>query len=197
MRVPDDVVLFNEADGEKLKELLAQGKKVFAFGNLPFQKNGTSIRIALAGRNEGDLATVINNHAAIEGFAHEGFCSWQFTDMLEGGSSVIFGDDIPFEPIIEVVSTHKYVFKQAALFEFCALGGKLMVCGLNIREEDPAAKWLMANLVSYMGSDKFDPKHTITEEQLDGLMYADVTKTAKNTNLAYNANDKATLRKKK
>lgn len=195
--VPADVVLYNGTDGEELKNLLREGKKVLAIGDVPFQKNKTSIRIALAGRNEGDLATVINSHAAIEGLAHEGFCSWQFTDMLEGGSSVIFEDGVPFDPIIEVVSTHKYAIRQASLFEFNALGGKLMVCSLNLSVDEPASRWLLANLIAYVGSDKFDPKNTIDEEQLNILMYKDVVKAAKNTNLAFNANDKAANARKK
>ena len=195
--VPSDVVLYNGTDGEELKNLLREGKKVLAIGDVPFQKNKTSIRIALAGRNEGDLATVINDHAAIEGLAHEGFCSWQFTDMLEGGSSVIFEDGVPFDPIIEVVSTHKYAIRQAALFEFNALGGKLMVCSLNLGVDEPASKWLMAKLISYVGSDEFSPKNTIDEDQLNILMYKDVVKAAKNTNLAFNANDKAANARKK
>ena len=155
------------------------------------------MRIALAGRNEGDLATVINEHASIDGFAHEGFCSWQFTDMLEGGSSVIFGDGVPFDPIIEVVSTHKYAVRQAALFEFSALGGKLMVCSLNLDADEPAAKCLLAKLIAYVASDAFDPINTVNEDQLNILMYKDIVKAAKNTNLAFNANDKAANARKK
>ena len=108
---------------------LKDGKDVLIPGSKPFASLPTSFRISLAGRCSGNLATVINDHPALCDIPHQGFCSWQFASMLDGGEAVCFeSDDVPFNPIIEVVSTHKYVIKKAALFEFSAFNGRCVVC---------------------------------------------------------------------
>lgn len=181
---------------EELLELLREGKDVLLLGAEPFVSLPTSFRIALAGRTSGNLATVIADHPALEALPHEGFCGWQFAQMLEGGHAVCFESDaVPFHPIIEVVSTHKYVIRQAALFEFRALGGRLLVCSLNLSDNDPAAQWLKGQLIAYAQSDAFDPQDYIDEQQLLALIKTNVKKAAANTNLAFNPNDKTATRK--
>jgi hypothetical protein len=128
---------------------------------------------------------------------HEGFCGWQFRRLLEGGSAVCFENQaIPFDPIIEVASSHKYAIRQSILFEFNALNGRLLVCGFRFVDSDPAAQWLKAQLIRYTQSEAFDPVHTLDEAQLDALIHGTVTKAAENANRAFNPNDKAARRKK-
>ena len=158
----------------------------------------TTYRIALAGRTSGNLATVVADHPVLSGLPHEGFCGWQFGELLEGGRAVCFeSDTVPFDPIIEVVSTHKYVIRQAAMFEFGVGNGRLLVCSLNFKGSDSAAQWLYNSLISYMQSQAFHPKHTIDVQKLRALASGKVKKTAANTNLAFNANDKTAVRGKK
>ena len=85
----------------------------------------------------------------------------------------------------------------AALFEFKVLNGRLLVCSLNLNETDPGAMWLKARLTEYMRSEEFNPKDTIDEKGLIALSNSNVVKTAGNTNLAFNPNDKTAMRKKR
>ena len=190
----ENIVLSNGMDIEELVELLSDGKNVLLLGSTPFESLPTEFRIALAGRTAGNLATVVNDHPVLENMPHEGFCSWQFCDLMQGGSAVCFGtDDVPFNPIIEVVSTHKYVIRQAAMFEFSALNGKLFVCSFDFKDSDPASKWLLSQIVSYVKSDEFKPRDYLDENGLRLLASRKVKKAEENKNFAFNANDKTAV----
>ena len=178
--------------------MLEQGKNVVLFGAEPFAALSTSFRIALAGRSSGNLATVIADHTVLDGFPNDGFCSWQFANMLDGGSAVCFeSEKVKFDPIIEVASTHKYVIRQAAMFELKAINGKLIVCGLNMSENDPGAMLLKEKIIEYAAGEKFNPGNYADKDALCELIHADVKKSSKNANLAFNANDKTAVRKNK
>ena len=97
----------------------------------------------------------------------------------------------------KIVSTHKYVVKQATLFELSVAGGRLFVCAFNMKGSDPAAAWLKNEIIKYMQCDKFEPKDEISLETLREFANTRVIKTAANTNLAFNPNDKTAVRKKK
>lgn len=182
----------------ELCRVLEEGKNVLLLGAEPFTSLPTSFQIALAGRTSGNLATVINDHSCIQAMPHDGFCGWQFRRLMEGGSAVCFETEgVPFDPIIEVVSTHKFAIRQSALFEFNALNGKLLVCTFRFSDSDPASVWLKDHLIAYANSNAFDPVNTIDKQQLYALAGSKVTKTAGNTNFAFNANDKTATRRKK
>jgi hypothetical protein len=198
---PADTENLVVSDGMTIQELceaLEMGKNVLLLGSKPFASLPTTFQMALAGRTSGNLATVINDHPALEKLPHEGFCGWQFRRLLEGGSAVCFEtDEVPFDPIIEVVSTHKFAIRQSALFEFRALNGKLLVCSFNFSDSDPAACWLKDRLIQYAQSDSFDPVNRLSEKQLYALAGSKVVHAAGNTNFAFNANDKTANRRKK
>ena len=192
-----DLVVSNRMSEDELVRHLEEGRDVIIFGAEPFQSNYLTYKIALAGRTSGNLATVINNHPILEGLPHEGFCSWQFEGLMEDARAVILeSDSVPFDPIIEVVSSHKNVIRQAALFEYAALNGRLIVCSFHFRESDVASRWLKKQIVNYALSDKFAPKQKIDREGLSSLIHGKVVKGAENTNFAFNPNDKTAQRKK-
>lgn len=192
-----DLVISENMSAGELSEALKAGKRVLLTSNVPFVTNSTSFRISLAGRTSGNIATVINDHPVTRDIPHEDFCSWQFCKLLERGKAVIFTDDsIPYEPIVEVMSTHKFVLKQSPLFEFNAFSGKALVCTFNFREDDAGARWLKARLVEYANSDEFEPSLTLDEKQLHSLTHGQIIKVAQNENLAFNPNDKTAMRKK-
>lgn len=181
----------------ELIDLLKDGKDVLLFGAEPFVSLPTTFRIALAGRTSGNLATVVRDHRALGAMPHEGFCGWQFGELLEGGKAVCFETDaVPFDPIIEVVSTHKYAVRQAALFEFRVMNGRLLVCSFNVKDTDPAGRWLRSQLISYAKSGAFEPKDSLHEAGLTALATGKVRRAEANTNFAFNANDKTAVRRK-
>ncbi len=192
------IYMTNSSSLSEIKEALRMGKNIVMLGRTPFIANTTLFQITLAGRTSGNLATVISDHPVLRELPNEGFCSWQFRQLLENGSSVCFADNsMPFEPIVEVVATHKCFVKQASMFEFRALGGKMFICSFNFNDEDPGAQWLRSRIIDYVNGDEFDPSVEYTEAQLDSFVYGDVTRAAANTNFAINPNDKTSAVKKK
>ena len=195
---PGDILVTSGMTEDELIAALKAGCDVLLLGASPFKVKGLARKPALPGRSSGNLGSVVYDHPAINFMPNEGFCAWQFDELFRGGNTVCFWDkDVPFNPIVEIVSTHKYVIRQAAMFEFCVGKGRLLVCSLSFKDHDPAAKWLRNSLISYMRGDAFCPKHAINVKQLRALADGKVKKTAANTNLAFNANDKTAVRGKK
>ncbi len=197
--LPETVLCLSDtSEPDKITEALQEGKTVVLLGDTPFVSNPTSFQISLAGRTSGHLATVVREHPVFAGFPHEGFCGWQFRQLLEEGSAVCFGDNaMPFDPVLEVVPTHKCFVKQAAMFECRAMGGKLFVCSLNFREEDPVAQWLKNSILHYVCSDGFAPAAEYTPAQFDSLCDAQILRAEANTNFALNPNDRTSDCKRK
>ncbi|MBQ4527304.1 MAG: hypothetical protein II998_04450 [Clostridia bacterium] len=193
-----NVKIVNECKSDELKNILKNGEAVVLFGSKPFDSIETGFKIALAGRTAGNLATVIADHPLMKNMPHEGFCGWQFAPMLEGGSAVCFESDcVAFNPIIEVVSTHKNVIRQSALFEFEAMGGKLLVCSLNLDSDDPGAMWFKNEILNYVQSEAFSPSDYLGEDEFEIFVNTVRKKGEKNKNFALNANDKTAMRRKK
>ncbi len=188
----DNIICTTELDNELLTKL-ENGADVLLLGSGPFASNPLSFRISLAGRTAGNLATVIENHPLTEAFEHEGFCGWQFSDLMDDASCIYYKPEttVPFDPIIEVVSSYKWIRKQAAVAELRVGKGRLLISTFNLSSNGIAAKWWKHNLISYMNGKSFSPRTSVTADQLRTL-YADGTSAAgsENDNRAGNANDR-------
>lgn len=149
---------------------LLRGDRVVLLGHKPLPARGTSFQMAIAGRPEGNLATVIEDHPLMRRFPHDGFCSWQFAPMLNGGAAVQF-NAMPelFDPIVEVVNTYKRIRKQAGVFEWRVGKGRLLVCSLKLPRSDPGAEYLRACLRDYAASDAFRPGTRVSAERFARL----------------------------
>jgi len=192
----ENLLVVDSIGRAELVDALKQGKDVLLLGVEPFASKETEFRIALAGRTGGNLATVIYDHPLTDIIPHEGFCGWQFHALLDEGKAVTFETrQVPFHPIIEVASSYKNVIRQAALFEFRALNGRLLVCSLNFKTNDAMAQWFKKELIAYAKSEHFCPKDQINEEELICLMDSEDIHTEKNNNFAMNINDKAAIRR--
>ena len=180
---------------EELVSALKAGQDVLLLGGEPFNTRPTYFRMALAGRANGNFATVVADHPLINKIPHEGFCSWQFAPMIDNGSSVVFASrDIPFDPMVEIVWSHKNAVRQAAVFEYRVMSGRLLVCTLDLSKDEPASHYLRAAIVSYMQGREFSPKNTLDQDQLHSLISTKVKTAGANVNLAFNVNDKTTKR---
>lgn len=187
----NNIVVSKGMELEELTALLENGKDVLILGTKPFVSIPTTFRIGLAGRTSGNLATVVNEHPVLKDMPHEGYCSWQFAQLMENANAICFeSPSVPFEPIIEVVSTHKYAIRQAALFEFNVEKGRLLVCSFDFKKHDIAAQWLLSQIIDYMQSDNFIPEYTIDKTQLTSLANCKVVKPVQNSNFAFDCNDK-------
>lgn len=145
---------------------LADGGDVLLLGTDPFPANGTRFQIGVAGRAHMNLATVIKDHPSLKYLPHEGWCDYQFQQLLENGSCVEF-NKIPatFDPIVEVVSSYKYIRLQAAMWEAQTEGGRLMVAGFHFDMGDPASVALLDGILQYVQSSEFKPESTISIEE--------------------------------
>jgi hypothetical protein len=165
-RAENDVHIVSDIETSEI-ERLEKGETVVLLGTGPFPALPAGFQIGLPGRTSGNLATVIYDHLLTEPFPHEGFCDWQFSAMLENSQAIVFNDlQIPFDPIIELASSFKLIYKQASLFELAVGKGKLLVCTLNLREADPAACYLSGLLLRYAKSEEFRPRNKISCDDL-------------------------------
>ncbi len=185
------LLVVEDISEERLIRTLESGKDVLLFGVGPFAHLKTNWQISLAGRTAGHLATVIKDTPLTETFAHEGFCGYQFKPMLNGGSAVVLDldDTVPFDPIIEAVSSYKFVHREGILFEYRVGKGRLLVCTLNLDPADPGARYVREMIIKYATGDDFNPKYTLTREMLNNLFNTNPVFAEENTNMARNNND--------
>ncbi|MBQ7381221.1 MAG: hypothetical protein IJW69_03970, partial [Clostridia bacterium] len=175
---------------DELTKALEKGKNVLIFGTAPFVSEPTVFQLALAGRTGGHLGTVIDDHPVLADFPHDGFCAWQFRNMLNGGRAVILDlKKYPHRPIIDIATTYKNARREAMLFEYNVGAGKLLVCSLNLNEEDCGAAWLKERIVSYAMSEDFNPAQTLTADELTALCSLPSPQISTNANEAQNQND--------
>ena len=152
-------------------EYMKNGGRVILLGSGPFPGLPITFQITPGGRTGGNNATVIHDHPLMRSFPHDGFCDWQFAPMFRDGGAILFNElDIDFKPIIEIVSTYKFIRKQAAVFEIKVGNGGMLVCGLNVNAEDASAQTLYARMKEYIISDEFDPKTEVSSEYLIEIM---------------------------
>lgn len=185
-----DVIVTEQIDEAALQEALAAGKRVVLFGNGPFATVDAKFQLSVAGRTHGHLATVIEDHPLMEDFPHEGFCSWPFRKMMESTHAALLElPRLPHAPIIDIASTYKNVHREAFLFEYSVGKGKLVACTFTFEEDDPAARWLKAKMISYAMSEEFSPRDAITPAELSALCRLPSIDAVGNVNEAQNAND--------
>ena len=177
---------------DDLLAAMERGERVLLLGKGPFKSLRTSFRIGLAGRTSGHYATIIKpGHPALEGMPHEGFCGWQFRRLMQNGAAVQLEAGVPFDPIVEVASSDKYLIRQAMLFEYKVGEGRLLVCSFAFGANDLAAAWLKARLEAYAASDAFNPKQSLTPDQLCAVIDAPLFSAEANKNVALNPDDPA------
>ncbi len=158
---------------EEVIENLSKGARVILLGRDFFPGIALDFQIALPGRCGGNYASVIYEHPITNGFPHEGFCDWQFYSMMKGGSTIVFDDlDIPFNPIIEFASSWKLIYKQSVLSEYRVGGGKLLICSLNLSQDEPAVRYFRKLILDYVKSDEFQPADEISTDDLMRIKHA-------------------------
>ena len=187
---PANVRVAGKMGERELANALSNGERVLLLGPGPFKSLPTTYRIGMAGRCSGNYATVIKaDHPAVEGMPHEGFCGWQFRRLMEKGNAVQLEAGVPFDPVIDIASSVKCPIRQAMLFEYRVGEGRLLVCSFNFSDNDPAAAWLRDRLIAYAAGASFDPKQTLTQQQLHDVINAPLVTGAKNANRARNPGD--------
>ena len=181
------------SDGMEIGELLermARGERVVLFGAGPFPSSGISYQLSVAGRTNGHLATVVKDHPLVSDLFAEGYCSRMFASMMDRASAAILDiKRLPHDPIIDIATSYKNAKREALLFEYRVGSGKLIVCTLNLREDDPGAVWLRERILAYASSDSFEPEYKISGAELLAMCSEDSLDDGENQNFAQNKND--------
>lgn len=147
------------------------GGRALLLGSAGLPVLPVTFQMMSGGRTSGVNGTVIHAHPLMRDFPQDGFCDWQFYSMLEGGSAVVFNDlDIAFRPVIEIVSTYKYIKKQAGVFEIKVGEGGMLVNTLQMERETPACIALYNRMLEYLGSEEFCPKEAVSAEGLRRML---------------------------
>jgi hypothetical protein len=109
---------------------------------------------------------------ALAEFPTEGFCDWQWTDII-GNVRAINIESVPNQliPIVQAIDDWNRGYKLGVVFE-CNVGkGKLLVSAIDLPPDvqSSVARQLRQSLMDYAASDKFAPKVTLTPEQANAL----------------------------
>ncbi len=114
-------------------------------------------------------------HSLLKGFPTESHSNWQWYELMERSRLFIL-DDTPadYRPIVQVIDNFARNHKLGVVFEGQVGSGKLLVCGLDLKERlqnnDPTIRRMHNSLLAYIGSDAFRPGQSFSQEYLDELL---------------------------
>lgn len=112
-------------------------------------------------------------HPALKGFPTAEFAEYPWKDLLEQSVSLVINDDVPFDPIVQVIPNFYHQRKLTNLTEYNIGKGKLFICGIDLErdmESRPAAAQLRRSIMNYMRSEYFVPKSSMGIEELRKLL---------------------------
>jgi hypothetical protein len=114
-----------------------------------------------------------SEHPALAGFPSQGWCDWQWTELVRGVPAVNIEKAPPeMRPIVQAIDDWNRNNKLGVVFESKVGNGRLVVCAIDLeRDLDKriGARQLRRSLLDYMGSDRFEPSVAMSMEQAGGL----------------------------
>jgi len=130
---------------------------------------------AMFQKQPGCLGTLCDpDHPALAAFPTDFHCDWQWRELMEKGRAFIL-NEAPgrFRPLVQVIDDFHRANKLGAVFETRAGQGRLVVCSLDLDtdlETRLVARQLRHSLLSYMGSDRFQPAAELEPAFLEKLL---------------------------
>jgi hypothetical protein len=120
---------------------------------------------------DGQNGTIILRHAMLGDFPHDGIAEWQFFRMIEHAPPL---DLEPLgltaaDPVIRVI--HRYpVCRPLGYLAEAAFGdGGLILCALDMRQEFPEARCLLAQICAYAAGKTFRPAMSLSAETMQPI----------------------------
>jgi hypothetical protein len=183
---PKEVKIVNKLDGQT-REYLRSGGKVLWFpdhkqyenvtvGGL-FQTDYWNYRMfkSICDNNHkpvspGTLGLLINTgHPLFSHFPTDFYTDWQWFPMIKESRPFIMDNlSKDYLPIVQVIDNIERNHKLGLLFEFEVDGGLILISMSNLPaiQDKPEARQLLSSIFSYMDSAAFDPKFTLTYNEL-------------------------------
>jgi len=115
------------------------------------------------------------DHAVFASFPTEYHTNWQWWQLIHWADAMVL-DGLPgdLRPLIQPIDTWFHTRRLGLLFEVRALGGKLMVCSIDLDrdlQDRPVARQLRKSLLDYMAGPAFDPAVEIEPAALEGSVF--------------------------
>ena len=156
---------------EKLTEetirFLADGGACLLTGGFPGEAMPEHFRPHTSGRSLGHAGGIPHDHPLWKRFPHDGFADWQFFPMMTDSHSLVTDPEMPeYRPILELIPSFKLIRRKSLLSEFRVGRGRLMVCGLRLTADDPAARWMEHILLDYLAGRDYAPAPEWAPEKL-------------------------------
>jgi hypothetical protein len=113
-------------------------------------------------------------HPALANFPTESHTNWQWWYLLSRAGALIL-DDLPrdLRPVVQVIDDWVTNRRLGLIVEASVGPGKLLICSIDLEhglEQNPVARQLRAGLMSYLASDRFNPRTTLSVDQARTLM---------------------------
>jgi hypothetical protein len=113
-------------------------------------------------------------HAALAGFPTECHSNWQWWDLISK-SQIMILDEMPprLRPIVQVIDDWFTNRRLGLVFEAKLSGGKLLVCGIDLRTDlasRPVARQMLRSLVDYMAGPSFQPQTEVDVQAVQNLL---------------------------
>ena len=140
----------------ELIDFASGGGGVLLTGGFPCETRTEAFRPYTSGRSLGHGGVLINEHPVWKDFPHEEFMDWQFYPAMNESTSLVYDPEMPeFRPLMELIPSFKLIRFKSVLSEFAVGRGRIIMCGLKLTADDPAAQFLKAQLLAYLDAGDF------------------------------------------
>ncbi len=188
-RPPSGVTLRRSWD-DATREILTKGGKVILIPELPSLSNSIEgffasdfwcypmfrsiCEKANAPIAPGTLGILCDpTHPALQHFPTESHSDWQWWPLLMNSRFLIL-DETPadYRPIVQGIDNFDRNHKLGNLFECKVESGRLLICTMDLlgHPEYPEIRQMLASLLAYAESDRFEPKTSFTAELVGKLL---------------------------
>lgn len=123
---------------------------------------------------EGMLGLFIDpKHPAMAEFPTDTYCHWEWSEMVRNVRAVnVEKVPVKLKPVVQPIDDWSRNYRLGVVFEAKVGQGRLMVSAIDLSnnlDTRVGARQLRKSLLSYMGSDKFQPQQALTVDQAGAL----------------------------
>lgn len=122
-------------------------------------------------------------HPALAKFPTEFHSNWQWFHLAMHSRPMILDTTPPdFRPLVQVIDNFERNHKLGVVWETRVGTGKLLVCSIDLPglQDRPEARQLLASLLAYAGSDRFQPPQELSADVVQTILAAPLPSAALN-----------------